>query len=109
MINYNGRRFRKAVAEPDAPVAEYHQDGNLVWAEFAGGDVRRGSLTGICGPDGTVDFAYNMVLDGGAVISGRSVNTPELLADGRVRFHERWERYGLHAESGVSYIEEVRG
>jgi len=107
MINYNGRKFRKAASDNDVPVAEYHQEGNLVWAEFAGGDVRRGSLTGICAPDGTVDFAYNMVLDGGAVISGRSVNTPQLLADGRIRMHEQWERYGQHAATGVSYLEEV--
>jgi hypothetical protein len=36
------------------------------------------------------------------------VNTPEVLADGRIRLHERWERYGAHADSGISYIEEVR-
>jgi hypothetical protein len=49
-----------------------------------------------------------MVLDHGEVISGQSVNTPEILEDGRVRFHERWERYGPHAAGGVSYLEEVR-
>jgi len=108
MINYNGRKFRKAVADDKAPVAEYHQDGNLVWAEFAGGEVRRGSLTGICAPDGTVDFAYNMVLAGGEVISGRSVNTPQLLDDGRIRMHEQWERYGRHSATGISYLEEVK-
>jgi len=108
MIDYNGRRFRKLAAGDDVPAAQYHQDGDLVWAEFAGGDVRRGSLAGVCAPDGTLDFAYCMVLTGGEVISGRSVNTPELLADGRIRMHEKWERYGPHASTGVSYLEEVR-
>lgn len=109
MINYDGKKFRKVTVQPDAdcPVAVYHQDGDLVWAEFTGGDVRRGSLAGTCAPDGTLDFAYSMVLVGGEVISGRSVNTPQLLEDGRVRLHEQWERYGRHAEVGVSYIEEI--
>ncbi len=107
MINYDGRRFRKVTAEPDAPVAVYHQRDDLVWAEFAGGDVRRGSLTGVCAADGTVEMAYTMVLTDGAVISGHSTNTPELLPDGRVRFDERWERFGAMAERGTSSIIEV--
>lgn len=109
-MNYDGKRFRKVTADPaaDAPVARYHQSGDLVWAEFAGGDVRRGSLAGTCAADGTVSFAYSMVLTSGEVVSGSSVNTPRVLADGRIRFHEEWERYGPHAATGVSSIEEVR-
>lgn len=110
MINYEGKRFRKVVelANGEAPVAEYHQNGDLVWAEFAGGDVRRGSLTGTAGADGVITFSYSMVLDRGEVVSGLSVNTPQLLDDGRIRLHESWERYGSHADSGISYLEEVR-
>lgn len=110
VINYDGKRFRKVLADPadDAPIALYRQRGDLVWAEFTGGDVRRGSLTGTRDTDGVISFSYSMVLDDGRVISGHSVNTPEVLADGRIRLHERWERYGAHAASGVSSIEEVR-
>ncbi|HEU5110653.1 MAG TPA: hypothetical protein VFT95_19095 [Micromonosporaceae bacterium] len=109
MINYDGRRFRKVTSDPDAPVATYHQRDDLVWAEFAGGEVRRGSLTGTCAPDGTIDFAYTMVLAGGAVISGHSTNKPVFLPDGRIRLDDRWERYGAHAEQGTSSIVEVVG
>jgi len=109
MINYDGRRFRAVTAEPQASSAVYRQDGDLVWAEFGGGHIRRGSLTGTCAPDGVVTFAYTMVLDDGAVISGRSVNTPEYLPDGRIQLHEVWERYGVHAQRGTSTIVEVPG
>ncbi|MCW7944271.1 hypothetical protein AAW14_19905 [Streptomyces hygroscopicus] len=110
MINYDGKRFRKVLADPagDAPAALYRQQGDLVWAEFAGGDVRRGSLAGTRDADGVISFSYSMVLDDGRVISGHSVNTPEVLPDGRIRLHERWERFGAHADNGVSYLEEVR-
>lgn len=109
MINYDGKRFRKVLDGPadDAPIALYRQQGDLVWAEFAGGDVRRGSLAGTRDADGVISFSYSMVLEDGRVISGRSVNTPQMLDDGRIRLHESWERYGTHATSGVSYIEEV--
>lgn len=111
MINYDGRRFRSTHTGPDgdAPEALYRQEGDLLRAEFAGRDVRHGSLAGrVLDEKGTLSFAYCMVLDNGDVISGHSVNTPEFLPDGRIRLHERWERYGEHVDSGISHLEEVR-
>jgi len=109
MINYDGRRFSPAGTgnDPNAPIGVYHQSGDLVWAEFAGGEVRRGSLCGLCADDSTLEFAYTMVLADGQVISGRCVSTAELREDGRVYLHEKWERYGAHAISGVSELEQV--
>ena len=108
MINYDGRRFRKAGAGDGAAVAVYRQDGDVVWAEFAGGEVRRGSVAGTQKPNGTLHLGYTMVLATGEVICGRTVNTPELADDGRLRLREVWERYGPHAATGISYLEEVR-
>jgi len=105
-VNYDGVRFREPGPGP-APGARYHQRGDLVWAEFAGGRVRRGSLVGTCSPDGVLTLAYCMVLADGAVISGRSTSTPQRLADGRIRLTEQWERYPPHAGRGVSHLEQV--
>lgn len=106
MINYDGRRFRLA-GGGDGTVARYRQDGDLVWADFAGGKVRRGTVTGICGPDGTLRLAYTIVLTSGEVISGSTVNTPHPQPDGRLVLREEWQRHGEHAKSGTSYLEEV--
>ncbi|MFG2064562.1 hypothetical protein ACGFIK_24435 [Micromonospora sp. NPDC048871] len=108
-ISYDGRRFRRPeeVTDGGAPTAVYHQQGDLVWAEVAGGEVRRGSLVGRCAEDGTLAFSYSMVLQGGEVISGRSVSRPEILADGRIRLHEEWERFAPRASAGTSAIEEA--
>ncbi|MET0134659.1 MAG: hypothetical protein ABW215_13835 [Kibdelosporangium sp.] len=107
MINYDGRRFR-SVHDDGAPVAVYRQQDDLVWAEFAGGEIRRGSLTGTCDPQGVLDFAYTMVLADGRIIAGHSTNTPEHLPDGRIQLNEVWERFGAHADKGVSAIAEVK-
>jgi hypothetical protein len=107
VIDYNGRKFRKADGDPDT-VAVYHQEGDVVWAEFAGGQVLRGSIAGVRRPDGSLYLGYTMVLTAGEVICGHTVNTPELLDGGRLRLHEAWQRYGPHAASGVSCLEEVR-
>jgi len=109
MNRYDGKRFRSTVdgAGADGRVATYRQDGDLLWGEFSGGDARRGALTGICGPDGALDFAYSIVLASGEVISGHCRSTPTTLDDGRIRLHETWERFGAHADTGVSWLEEV--
>lgn len=108
-IDYGGRCFRPAAgaAGEETRVARYHQDGGLLWGEFTGGRARRGALTGTCAPDGTLDFAYCMVLDDGEVISGRCRSTPTVLPDDRIRLHEVWERYGPHASRGESTLEEI--
>lgn len=109
MIDYDGRVFRSAAAETAGargagPIGHYHQRGDLVWAEFAGGRVRRGSLSGTCDPDGVLTLAYCQVLDDGEVVAGTCTSTPELLPDGRVRLREQWHRFD--GSTGVSVIEE---
>jgi hypothetical protein len=96
-LDYDGRRFSSEAAETDgsdgtAPVGSYHQSGDLVWAEFAGGSVRTGRLVGTCGPDGVIEAAYVQLLDGGELAAGRMASRPHLLPDGRVRLEERWRR-----------------
>ncbi|MFF4327983.1 hypothetical protein ACFYZT_15865 [Streptomyces sp. NPDC001591] len=108
-IDYDGRRFRNTGYAPgeSAPVGHYRHEGDLLWARFDGGPVRRGALSGLVNADGTLEFTYTMVLDDGEVVAGRCWSTPEILADGRIRLNERWERYGERANSGESALEEV--
>jgi hypothetical protein len=110
MIDYDGRRFSPAghrSGDHDVTVASYRQRGDLLWADFSGGRVRRGALTGVCRPDDTLEFSYTMVLADGELIAGHCESTPEVLPDGRIRLHERWERYWPEAATGVSELDEI--
>ncbi|MFI5631026.1 hypothetical protein ACIA8E_16945 [Streptomyces sp. NPDC051664] len=109
MIDYDGRHFSPVTEDrgESARVAVYRQSGDLLWGQFSGGDTRRGTLTGLCDADGSLRFAYSVVLGDGAVVSGRCRSVPTVLADGRVRLTETWERYGDHAAEGVSILEEL--
>lgn len=104
-FDYGGRSFRPVGAEPgNSPVGRYHQDGDLVWAEFSGPSVRAGRLVGTCRPDGTIDATYCLVTTAGETVAGACVSTPTVLPDGRLRLAERWRR--LDGSCGVSHIEE---
>ncbi|MFF1724877.1 hypothetical protein [Streptomyces sviceus] len=111
-VNYNNRFFVSSAAETrgadhEVPVAHYHQAGSVVWAEFRGGKVLLGRLVGTCDIEGTLRLAYCQALDGGTVVAGECVSTPELLPDGRIRLREEWRRLDEAGSTGVSYIEEV--
>lgn len=106
-INYDGLVFAPAGEANSLLRGHYHQDDDLVWADFAGGKVLRGSLVGVCAPDGTLKLAYSQVLCDGTVIAGDCVSHPETLPDGRIRLTEQWRRHTPFHESGSSVIEEV--
>ena len=109
----SGRVVARRLAAPtadgraDAATGHYHQDGDLVWAQFAGPGVRSGWLVGTCCPDGFIDAAYCMVTSDGTAIAGNCESTPTLLADGRVRLTEHWRR--LDGSMGISVLEEIIG
>jgi len=112
MVDYDGRRFRSSAAETAAgdgrtPIGHYHQRGDVVWAEFSGGAVVRGSLVASCAQDGTLTAAYCQVLADGEVVAGSCTTTPEVLPDGRLRLREQWRRHDAAGSTGVSYIEEL--
>ncbi|MFJ9369696.1 hypothetical protein ACIRRA_35505 [Nocardia sp. NPDC101769] len=106
MINYEGRRFYNPEAR-DGVIARYHQRGDLVWAHFAGGAVRRGSVTGLVDENGALRLAYSMVLSDGEIVCGVNRITPERAADGTLRLREEWERLGPNGSQGVCYLEEI--
>jgi hypothetical protein len=106
VIHYDGRKFRRADGDIEA-IAVYHQDGDAVWGEVAGGEVRCGAIAGTRQPDGTLHLGYAVALASGQLVCGHTVNTPDVVDDGRLRLREEWERHAPCAATGVSYLEEV--
>jgi hypothetical protein len=105
-VDYDGRRFRPVDAEHGTfSLGVYHQQGDLVWADFSSATVRIGRLVGSCRSDGVIDAAYCFVTADGETIAGVCVSTPTMLGDGRVRLAEHWRR--MDGSSGVSEIEEI--
>jgi hypothetical protein len=103
--NYDGVRFGPSVVLPGSVVGHYHQQAELIWAEFGGERVRTGRLVGVCDNHGVIEAAYCQIMGDGEVVAGRCVSTPTVLPDGRLRLTERWHR--ADGSSGVSYIDEL--
>jgi hypothetical protein len=89
-------------------VFHYHQDGGLVWAEYSGGEIVRGTLIAKCSPDGRLDMRYQHYNRKGELMTGRCISTPELLPDGRIRLNEKWQWTSGDLSTGESAIEEAK-
>ena len=113
MISYGERVFRSIANSEGGDVDgettfHYHQHDNVVWATYAGGAVRFGTLVAKADGSGNLDMRYQHVSVDGTFKSGRCQSRPELLADGRIRLHERWQWTDGAEGQGESIVEEVQ-
>lgn len=84
----------------------YHENGDVIWADYDGGEVVRGYLVGTRDGD-RLAFRYVHLATDGATASGVCDSVIHVLADGRVRFEESWA-WESRPETGTSVVEEIR-
>lgn len=112
-INYNGRRFKSIANSETGEVSgetifQYHQKGELIWAEYAGGQIVFGNLIALVLPEGTLEMRYQHLNAKGELMTGKCFSAPEIRADGRIRLHERWQWTSGDLSSGESIVEEIK-
>ena len=111
-MNYDGRSFRSIANSGGGDVGgdtlfHYHQEGELVWATYSGGAVRWGTLLARVDGAGNLDMRYQHVGSDGAFKTGRCQSRPEVLPDGRLRLHERWQWTEGTVGEGQSVVEQI--
>ncbi len=112
MIDFDDRTFASVTNSESGDVGSgttfhYHQQGDIVWATYQGGVVARGTLIALVLKDGSLDMRYQHVTADGAIKTGTCQSRPEILVDGRIRLHERWQWTEGGTEAGESIVEEI--
>ena len=105
----DGLRFRAVGQAGTAEVGtetffEYHEEGDLIWARYAGGAVRLGHLVGLRRGD-ALDFRYSQLNEAGETSTGHCRSTVHELPDGRLQLRETWE-WESRDGAGTSVVEE---
>ena len=112
-INYDNRTFKSVSNSESGEVSQdttfhYRQKDNLVWAEYAGGEIVFGSLIAKVLPDESLEMRYQHLNTRGELMTGKCFSTPEILADGSIRLYEKWQWTSGNLAEGESIIEEIR-
>lgn len=112
-INYDRRTFKSVSNAENGEVSGettfyYHQKDNLVWAEYAGGEIVFGSLIAKVLADDSLEMRYQHLNKSGELMTGKCRSTPEILPDGRIRLYEKWHWTSGDFSTGESIIEEAK-
>ena len=85
----------------------YHQNGTLLWAQYSGGDILKGSLIGTVLSNGELDFVYHHMNRDMQVKTGKCHSVPNVLENGKIELSEQWEWTSGDYSKGESLIVEV--
>ena len=111
-INYDNRRFASVSNSGTGEVTtetvfHYHQKGNVVWADYEGGEIIFGNLIAKISDNGKLEMRYQHLNKKGELMTGVCNSTPEMLPDGRIRLYENWQWTSGDYSTGESVIEEI--
>ena len=111
MIDYNNKTFRPISNTENGETSNetlfhYKQNGNVLTSEYAGGKIKKGHLIGLVDANGGIEMRYHQLNDQGEFMTGICISTPEILENGKIRLHEKWEWTSGDRSKGQSIIEE---
>jgi len=110
--NLDGKLFVSISNTENGEVGEdtlfhYHQDGDIVSAEYEGGSIVKGHLIAKVLSDGKLDMRYHHVNCNGGIMIGKCLSTPEIMEDGRIKLKEQWQWLSGDMSEGYSEIIEI--
>jgi len=111
-INYNNKMFRNIENTKNGEVNKetifhYHQNKEIVWAEYYGGTIKRGVLLGFARKNGELEFNYQHININNEIRTGKCNSTPKILEDGHIELLEKWEWTNGEKSKGESRIIET--
>lgn len=111
-INYDNRVFKSVSNSESGEVSSettfhYHQKGNVVWAEYQGGEIIFGNLIARVYEDDSLEMCYQHLNMKGEFMTGKCLSKPEILENGKIRLHEKWQWTSGDRSAGESVVEEI--
>lgn len=111
-ICYDGKRFCPKVNTENGEVNGetifyYHQRGNELWSEYAGGEIRKGYIVGIVAENGELDFYYQHINTQNQIRAGKCHSVPKMLENGKIELSEEWHWLNGDMSKGSSVVTEI--
>ena len=112
--NLDGKIFQSIENTENGDVSSetlfhYHQDGDIISANYSGGSIIEGHLLGKMVENGNLEFTYHHINLEGQLMIGRCTSVPTLLTDSRLKYSENWQWISGDKSAGNSVIIEIDG
>jgi len=85
----------------------YHQNDNILWADYSGGEIARGHLIGTAAENGELDFNYQHINVKNQIRGGVCHSVPRILPDGKIELAESCQWLNGDKSEGSSLLAEV--
>jgi hypothetical protein len=96
MYNFDNKKLKITLIEgPNTEVNQdtvfqFHQENNMIWAEYSGGKVKRGRLIGLINGN-TLTHHYIQVNLNNEINSGEGKSQIQQNEEGKLQIVEEWE------------------
>jgi hypothetical protein len=110
-MNYDGKIFKPIFNSDNGEVSSemefhYRQKDQILSCDYFGENIIQGHLLGLVGNDGSINMRYHQINLKGEICTGTCESIPELLPNGKIRLHEKWQWTSGDASQGESILEE---
>ena len=111
-MNYHNKKFKAIDLSPNAEVDEnmtfhYQQWENIVTCTYQSKHIQQGQLIGLVDELGNIDMRYQQVNALGELHTGVCISKPEIMSNGKIRLHEKWQWTSGDQSTGHSILEEL--
>jgi len=110
-INLNNKKFKSEFNSKNGEVSDqtifsYNQKDNIIWAEYGGGQIIKGSIIGKI-IDNHIEFVYQHTNKENELMTGNCKSYPEYTENGKIRLKEIWKWTCKDNSSGKSTLIEI--
>lgn len=84
----------------------YHEEDDIIWAEYYGGEIKKGYLIGHRNEDDTLYFTYQHINQKKELKIGECHSKPMQMPNGTIALHETWQWLNSDRSKGTSILVE---
>lgn len=110
-INYNGKIFVPKINSEngevnDKTVFSYHQNGDVLSADYSGGGIIQSFMIGTVSKNGELNFHYQHINTDREIRIGKCHSVPHITENGKTELYEEWQWLNGDKSKGSSTVVE---
>tara|TARA_B100000809_G_scaffold266760_2_gene331296 strand:+ start:31117 stop:31452 length:336 start_codon:yes stop_codon:yes gene_type:complete len=111
-MKYHNRKFKTITSSENSEVSSkmiftYKQNNSVITCSYKDTSIVKGHLIGLVDEHGIIHISYHQVNNKNKIMTGTCISTPEILENGKIRLHEKWQWTSGDFSEGTSIIEEI--